>query len=440
MGRGDHGRYRSARARVRTPQPIFAALALGLVVWLVAPTAEAPEARAEIAPPAPVFATPPAPVLAAPPTTRLLRLAAGDTLRSVLAAAGVSAGEAQAAIAAIAPVFPPRALKPGQEMALDFIGLELSELRLATGIDRDIVVTRTGDGSYTARPRARRLTRVPELAAGVIRTSLFEAASDAGVPMPVLSEMIGAFSYDVDFQRDLQPDDSFEVLYDRLYDERGKAVGTGEIAYAAMTLSGKTLRLYRYLPAGARTAEFFTAAGESVKKALLRTPVDGARLSSGFGMRLHPILGYTKMHRGVDFAAPPGTPIMAAGDGLVESASAAGAYGNLVLLKHDGGYETAYAHMSRIARGLKPGMRVRQGEVIGYVGATGRATGPHLHYEVRLRGEPMNPMSVKTGPGQPLSGGDIPRFLAAVQATDRELLSLRQATIVANVPDARLAQ
>ncbi|MGO8916984.1 MAG: M23 family metallopeptidase [Stellaceae bacterium] len=425
---------------MRTPHPIFAALALGLVVWLVAPTAEAPEARAEIAPPAPVFATPPAPVLAAPPTTRLLRLAAGDTLNGVLAAAGVGASDTQAAISALAPVFPPRALKPGQEMALDFVGVELSELRLTTGIDRDIVVTRAGDGSFTARQRARTLTRVPELAAGVIRTSLFEAASDAGVPMPVLSEMIHAFSYDVDFQRDLQPEDSFEVLYERLYDERGKAVGTGEIAYAAMTVSGKTLKLYRYLPAGARTAEFFTASGESVKKALLRTPVDGARLSSGFGMRLHPILGYTKMHRGVDFAAPPGSPIMAAGDGIVEGAGAAGAYGNLVLLKHDGAYETAYAHMSRIARGLRPGIRVRQGQVIGYIGATGHATGPHLHFEVRLRGEPMNPMSVKTGPGQPLAGADIVRFATVAQATDRELLALRQTTIVADVPGTRSPQ
>ncbi len=440
MGRGDHGRYQAAPARVRILQRIFAALALGLVVSLVAPTAEAPEARAEIAPPAPVFAPPPAPTLAPPPTTRLLRLAAGDTLQGVLTAAGVDAGTAQAAIEALAPFFPPRNLKPGQEMALDFMGVELSELRLTTAIDRDIIVTRAGDGSFTARARARTLAHVPELAAGVIHTSLFETANDAGVPMPVLSAMIRAFSYDVDFQRDLQPEDSFEVLYDRLYDERGKAVATGEIAYAAMTLSGKTLKLYRYLPVGARTAEFFTAAGESVKKALLRTPVDGARLSSGFGMRLHPILGYTKMHRGVDFAAPPGSPIMAAGDGVVESAGMAGAYGNLVLLKHDGAYETAYAHMSRIARGLRPGTRVRQGEVIGYVGATGRATGPHLHYEVRLQGQPMNPISVKTGPGQPLAGTDADRFQAAVQATERELLARRQATIVADVPGARLPQ
>lgn len=440
MGRGDDGRHRAAQPDVRPLQHLAAALAIGLGIWLFAPTAEAPEARAEVAPPAPVFVTPPAPVLAVPPTTRLLRLAAGDTLDAVLLGAGLGARDAQAVIAALAPVFPPRALKPGQELALDFVGLDLGELRLATGVDRDVVITRAADGSFAARSRLRKLTHVPELAAGVVRTSLFEAANGAGVPMPVLNKMIREFSYDVDFQRDLQPEDSFEVLYDRLYDERGKAVGVGDIVYATMTLSGKTLTLYRYVPAGARTAEYFTASGESVKKALLRTPVDGARLSSGFGLRLHPILGYTKLHRGVDFAAPPGSPIMAAGDGIVESAGRAGTYGNLVVLRHAGAYETAYAHMSRIARGVRPGVPVRQGQVIGYVGATGRATGPHLHYEVRFRGTAMNPMSVKSEAGHLLAGADIARFHAAAEATDRELLALRQATVVASMPPARMPQ
>jgi murein DD-endopeptidase MepM/ murein hydrolase activator NlpD len=423
-----------------SPRRLAAAAAVVFGLWLLAPTAEAPEARAEIAPPVPVLVTPPAPVLTAPPTTRLLRLAAGDTLNDVLLGAGLAGRDVQAVIAALARVFPPRALKPGQEIALDFTGLDLDELRLTTGADRDIVVTRAGDGTFAAHARERKLRHVPELAAGVIRTSLFEAANGAGVPMPVLSEMIHEFSYDVDFQRDLQPDDSFEVLYDRLYDEHGKAVGIGDIAYAAMTLSGKTLKIYRYLPAGARTAEYFTEAGETVRKALLRTPVDGARLSSGFGLRLHPILGYTKMHRGVDFAAPAGSPIMAAGNGVVESAGRAGSYGILVVLRHDGAYETAYAHMSRIARGLRPGVPVHQGEVIGYVGATGRATGPHLHYEVRFHGEAINPMSVKNGPGHPLTGTDIQRFAAAKAATDHELLALRQATVVASMPQARMAQ
>jgi murein DD-endopeptidase MepM/ murein hydrolase activator NlpD len=250
--------------------------------------------------------------------------------------------------------------------------------------------------------------------------------------------MIRSFSYDVDFQRDLQPGDRFEVLYERLDDERGKAVGAGEIAYAAMTLSGRTVGLYRYLPAGAANAEFFTERGENARKTLLRTPVDGARLSSGFGMRLHPILGYTKLHRGVDFAAPPGSPIVAASDGIVESAGPSGAYGNLVVLRHAGIVATAYAHMSRVARAMKPGERVRQGEVIGYVGATGGATGPHLHYEVRINGEPVNPVSIQTQAGQPLPAGDVALFHRHAESLDRQIVALRQAAIVAGTPGGRL--
>jgi murein DD-endopeptidase MepM/ murein hydrolase activator NlpD len=408
-------------------------VALAILASLFAPTAQAPEARAQ------VIQLAAAPVASPPPPvhSRLLRLARGDTLQGALSEAGLAANEVKAAIEALKPVFPPRQFKAGQEIVLD-VAEALQELRFSAAVDRDIVVSRGGDGNFAARVEPRRLTRTTELATGSIRTSLFEAASDAGVPMPVLAEMIRTFSYDVDFQRDLQPNDSFEVLFERLYDERGKPVGTGEIAYAAMTLSGRTIKLYRYLPAGARTAEFFTERGENAKKALLRTPVDGARLSSGFGMRLHPILGYTKMHRGVDFAAPPGAPIMAASDGVVASAGPSGAYGNLVVLRHAGIYETAYAHMSRIARGVKPGTPVRQGEVIGYVGATGSATGPHLHYEVRIKGEPINPVAIKTRPGQALAGKDVVLFPVLAQAVDRQRAALRQAVIVAGTPGGRL--
>ncbi len=317
----------------------------------------------------------------------------------------------------------------GHDIVLDFAGA-LHELRFQAPA---ITVIHAGVTSHFAAP----LTRMPELAAGVIRTSLFEAAGDAHVPEAVLAEMTRAFSYDIDFQRDLQPHDSFEVLYERLYDASGKAAGTGDIIYAAMTLSGKTHRLYRYRPAGAQTPAFFTEGGRSVKKALLRTPIDGAHLSSAYGMRLHPILGYTKMHRGVDFAAPRGTPIMAASDGLVEEAGRKGNYGNFVLIRHDGVYETAYAHLSRFTRGLRPGTPVHQGEVIGFVGATGRATGPHLHFEVRVGGEQVNPMSVKSEAGQALAGADLVAFRTATEVIDHEVQGLRAATLVASVPFRR---
>jgi murein DD-endopeptidase MepM/ murein hydrolase activator NlpD len=271
------------------------------------------------------------------------------------------------------------------------------------------------------------------LARGTIHTSLFEAASEAGVPPATLAEVIHAFSYDIDFQREIQPGDSFEVLFEHLYDENGKPVGTGDILYADLMLSGTTLRLYRYAPPGESPA-FYNAKGESVRKALLRTPVDGARISSRFGLRHHPILGYTTMHRGVDFAVPKGTPIMAAGNGVVETEGRAGSYGNLVVLRHRNGYETAYAHMSRFARGIKRGTYVRQGEVIGYVGATGRATGPHLHYEVRIGGKAVNPLNVKMPSHERLTGRTLVAFLAATRSIDHELLALRRDAILAAAP------
>ena len=422
--------------------PLAVAGALVLANFLFPPAAHAPGAAAPAIAAAPAFAAPAValtPAVAPPepsietPAARLVRVVAGDTLMGILVDAGVAPADAQNAITALQPVWNPRDLKVGQEIALQFAAERLQEMRFAPALDRDVVVARAGDGHFASHAQLHPLTRVPELAIGVIHTSLFDAASEAGVPMSVLADMIHAFSYDVDFQREVHPEDSFEVMFERLHDESGKPVGAGNVVYASMTLSGTRLRLYRYTPSGS-FADFFTAHGESVRKALLRTPVDGARLSSRFGMRHHPILGYTKMHRGVDFAAPSGTPIMAAGDGIVREAGHHGDYGNLVVLRHNGTYETAYAHMSYVARGIRPGQRVHQGQVIGYVGATGRATGPHLHYEVRINGSATNPMSVKMQPGQQLAGKELAAFHAVADAVDHQLLVLHGQTAVAAVP------
>jgi murein DD-endopeptidase MepM/ murein hydrolase activator NlpD len=390
-----------------------------------APAALAPATAASLAPAAQPDAQAPADTA----VSHLVQVAAGDTLMGLLMDQGVAASDAQEVVEALKPVWNPRELKSGQKLALQFASAHLQELRLAPTIDRDVIVTRAGDGHFASHAAQHPLSRATELAHGVIRTSLFDAASEAGVPMPILAEMIHAFSYDVDFQREVQPDDSFEIVFDQLSDESGTAVGADNILYASMTLSGNTLRIYRYTPAGDTRADFFNAKGESVRKALLRTPVDGARLSSGFGMRMHPILGYTKMHRGVDFAAMTGTPIMAAGEGVVESAGPHGEYGNFVLLRHSSNFETAYAHMSRIA--THAGQHVHQGQVIGYVGATGRATGPHLHYEVRIHGDQINPLSVKMQPGPLLAGKDLAAFRAAAATVDRKLPVLRGEPVVA---------
>ncbi len=362
---------------------------------------------------------------------RVVLVRRGDTLMTLLARSGVPSADAQEAVDTLRQVWNPRELRIDQEVTLDFGPNGLEAIHLAADLERTVKAARGGDGHFASSAQQRLLMRVPRLATGTIRTSLYEAAVDGGVPPAVLTDMVRAFSYDVDFQRDIQPGDSFEVLYERVTDRGGKTVATGDVIYAAMTLSGETLRIYRHLPSGATAADFFNGAGQSVRKALLKTPIDGARLTSGFGARLHPILGYTMMHRGVDFGAPAGTPIMAAGDGVVEKIGPAAGFGNYVLLRHNATYETAYAHMSRFAANLRLGSHVQQGQVIGYVGSTGRATGPHLHYEVHVNAVQVNPLSIRMEPGRKLTGPDLAAFQAGVEEVDRQLLSLRRDTVVA---------
>jgi murein DD-endopeptidase MepM/ murein hydrolase activator NlpD len=388
-----------------------------------------PTAGAKLPPPPPVqvpaIETQPAP--AVPLHARIVQQ--GDTLMNLLQQAGVAAVPAQAAIDALKRDWDPRELKIGQEIGIGLDEGGLKELRFAPDLQRLIVLTRGDDGRFDAFSTARNLGRVPVRIAGAISSSLFDAASAAGMPPAILAEVMRAFSYDVDFQRELQPGDAFEVMYEQLIDRSsGKRVGSGDLIYTAMTLSGHLLQLYRYAPAGGVPA-FYTASGAAAKKALLRTPVDGARISSSFGMRQHPILGYTAMHKGVDFAVPTGTPIMASGEAVVAAAGRDGSFGNLVVLRHEGGYSTAYAHMSRIAKGMKPGARVYQGEIIGYVGATGRATGPHLHYEVRLNDRAVNPASIKMPSAQSLDTRDLAAFEKQEALIDQRLASLRGDTV-----------
>jgi murein DD-endopeptidase MepM/ murein hydrolase activator NlpD len=255
--------------------------------------------------------------------------------------------------------------------------------------------------------------------------------------MGVLAEMIRAFSYDVDFQREIHSGDTFAMLYERIDDEFGQPTGKGRLLYCEMVLSGARLRLYRFQPKEGE-AEFYSAIGESIRKALLRTPVDGARITSGFGMRIHPILGYSRMHRGVDFGAPIGTAVYAAGDGIVSRAGRVSGYGNYVEIQHNQQYATAYGHLTAFARGLREGERVRQGEVIGYVGMSGLATGPHLHYEVHLNGEQIDPLSVKMQAATRLADEDLQGFGAARDQIDRDLGEMRQDLVAraAHQPEA----
>jgi len=349
---------------------------------------------------------------------RTLAVRAGDTIGRILADAGVSADSANNAIEALRAIWDPRELKPRQAITLMFAAAadapeaaSLHAIKLQTGIDRDVVVSRTEDG-FVAREEERRLSRELTRAAGTIEDSLFASAAKAGVPPPVLIEMVRAFSYDVDFQRDIHSGDKFEIMFETVSQEDGSPVAYGPPLYAAVSTGGELVRLYRYTPKSG-TADYFNVKGEGVKKALLRTPIDGARLTSRFGPRRHPVLGYTRMHRGVDFGAASGTPIYAAGDGVVAFAGRRGNFGNFIELRHAGEHSTTYSHLSKFAKGLRTRARVKQGQVIGYVGSTGLSTGPHLHYEVHRDGKQINPMNVKFAASEKLAGVELKRFQEA---------------------------
>ena len=364
----------------------------------------------------------------AAPLERTVLIGKGDTLLDVLLRAGASAPEARDAVDAMKAVYNPRGLKPGLPLTATFgpgVGgrHRLLEVSLPAGFEHTVKVERGDDDEFNASRVARPLAREVVRTAGVIHSSLYEDGVGAGLPAPLVAELIRAFSYDVDFQREIQEGDRFEVAYERFTDGRDQVAKAGNIVYAALALSGRRFKVYRYKPKDG-VAGYFNERGESVRKALLRTPIDGARITSGYGMRLHPILGYTTMHKGVDFGAPTSTPIMAAGDGVVEVAGWRGNYGVYLRVRHNSEYSTAYAHMSRIASGIHPGAHVRQGQVIGYVGMTGLATGPHLYYEVLVHNQQINPLSVRLPTGIRLAGAELKTFAAARAKMDAMIATL----------------
>ena len=233
--------------------------------------------------------------------------------------------------------------------------------------------------------------------------SIYETALRNKVPTAVIEDMVRIYSYDVDFQRKVQPGDSFDVFF------AGEDEGTAntektEVLFASLTVGGETKKYYRFQTPDDSVVDFYDETGKSAKKFLVRKPVNNAIMRSGFGGRRHPILGYTKMHTGVDWATPYGTPIFASGNGVVEKVGWEGGYGKYVRLKHNNGYETAYGHMSAFAKGMEPGKRVRQGQVIGFVGSTGMSTGAHVHYEILVNGRFVDPMRVKLPRGRSLEG------------------------------------
>ncbi len=242
----------------------------------------------------------------------------------------------------------------------------------------------------------------------VIFQSLYKSASDKKIPPNTIIEFARIYGFQVDFQRDVKKEDKFQIMYEVFLNKNNEIVETGEILFANLKLSGQDNNLYYF---DYKDSEgHYDRNGKSVKKALMKTPINGARLSSSFGMRKHPIDGFNKMHKGTDFAAPMGTPIMASGDGVVKKAGWCGGGGNCVKIKHNSTYQTVYAHMSKFARGIKKGVRVKQGQTIGYVGSTGKSTGPHLHYEVIINGKKVNSQKLKLPSGKVLKGEERKLF------------------------------
>jgi len=347
--------------------------------------------------------------------TREMRVGNGETLAGLLVRAGASSSDTNAALSSIADVYNPRRLRPGQAISLYF-QRDGGEARL-TGVSfrsepgASVAANRTTSGGFEAREVQMPLTFEIARIAAAVETSLYSSALQLGATDREVAALADAFSYDVDFQRDVRPGDNFELVFERFYDDEGNTVRTGDLLFVSLESSRGSREFYQFMAPGDTRPDWYDADGKSARRFLMKTPINGARLSSGYGMRRHPILGYSRMHRGTDFAAPTGTPILAAGDGTIVRAGPFSSYGNYVRIRHANGYETAYAHMSRFARGMRAGVRVRQGQVIGYVGTTGRSTGPHLHYEVMRRGQQVNPMSLRVANGRNLSGRALELFM-----------------------------
>ncbi len=374
------------------------------------------------------------------PLDRVVKINPGDALGVVMQKEGVGNSETSLMIKAMKAHYDPRHLKAGQEIAMHFDPAEargaepkFREMQIQLDPIKTLVVARAGDG-FSADLQEKEVKRVVKAKEMQVEVSLYGSASKAGIPKGIVAEAIRIYSWNVDFQRDLRSKDKLEVMYESFETENGYVAKNGNILYAKLTLNNREIPLYRFEMKSGKV-DYFGPDGRSIKRTLMKTPIDGARVSSGYGLRRHPVLGYRKMHKGVDFAAPTGTPIYAAGDGVIEKAGWFSSYGKYVRIRHNSKLKTAYAHMSKIK--VKNGTRVKQGQVIGYVGTTGRSTGAHLHYEVLVNGAQTNPRSVKLPIGEELAGTDKANLNVLVKKRKQEFASAINKTKVATTEAPR---
>lgn len=340
-----------------------------------------------------------------------------ETLSSVLDRMGAPRAEANSAVFAASQLLDLRSMRPGDDVTAwletDPDGVvRLTGISLRPEAETQVLVSRGADGNWTPHELKAKLSPGINYLSADVDQSIYQTATAMGAADQQVVDFADIFGYDIDFQREVQTGDHFGMLYETFEDERGAKVKTGNVLMAEFDGAALSKTFYRFTPSDDGQVDYFDETGQSAKKFLMKTPINGARLSSGFGNRKHPILGYTKLHKGTDFAAPTGTPIYAAGNGKLLGYGPNGTFGNYAKIQHANGYVTAYAHMSRFAKGLHKGSTVRQGQVIGYVGTTGRSTGPHLHYEVYINAKPVNAMTLKLPTGRTLSGEQLEAFKA----------------------------
>lgn len=334
-----------------------------------------------------------------------------ETLGALLKRAKINNRNAHKAIQALSAVANMRTLKAGTRFTLareHDQPTQLHSLGFRQAFDEEAQIEWVED-HFESQKRAVGLSYRERYVGGIITDSLYLSAKRAGAPDAVLQELIRLMSFDVDFQRDIWKDDQFALYFEEATADKYGDSAVTRLTFARLTLHDRPIEATYYVDSKGKSG-YFDADGSSTQKALMKTPVNGARLSSGFGRRKHPILGYTRVHKGLDFAAPRGTPIMAAGDGIVERANRYGAYGNYIRIRHGSGYKTAYAHLQGFAKNIGKGKRVTQGQVIGYIGSTGRSTGPHLHYEILQGDRQINPNKLKLPDARTLDGAELARF------------------------------
>ncbi|MCY1648932.1 peptidoglycan DD-metalloendopeptidase family protein [Caulobacter sp. SL161] len=423
------------RSATRWAPRVFTAvaglLALGLGWKLTANDAAAPLAKAPLDPAALValqhiaFASAEAQPGFERPENIEVKVRPGETLQGAVLRTGVAPEEARQVVATLQGAIDTVNIKAG--MAFEAAVAQrrsqrgparLVGLSMRTSPSSTLTVSRTFDGALRLREMEEEVRDEQQVACGEMNGSFYESVANVGGTPAVISQAAKLFSHKIDFSRDIKEGDRFCLIFDRKVTESGRTIEAGDLEYAEV----KGQKFYAFDRKGEDgNSQFFDETGKNIKGFLLRTPVDGARITSKFGLRRHPILGYNRAHQGVDFGAGAGTPILAAGDGVVLEARRWAGYGNWLRIRHSGQWDTGYAHISRYAKGIKPGTRVRQGQVVAYVGSTGMSSGPHLHYEVWLKGQRVNPIGAKVPQGTILAGAELASFRSQKARIDRML-------------------